>query len=222
MRTRIGIALALVTLIGGAADAIAQDRGWLTSVDVQQLVARGEPSDHARLGDHFAAFADRYAAAARRHRVWSTYPFGNPNRSLVGDVQRIHHLRRAEAADHAAMTLRELGAHHERRAKGVASSPPADSARFEMGEGAPQPTREHLDDLASSARTQSDHRVLHDYFASLAEKHTKTASVYRGLAAAHSGANRSGAGVAAHYEQLARHFRRSADRARAAAEAHRG
>ena len=39
----------------------------LSTVEVQRLIARAEPGDHAGLNAHFAALADQYDAEAKQH-----------------------------------------------------------------------------------------------------------------------------------------------------------
>ncbi|MGE0704563.1 MAG: hypothetical protein AB7P22_11580, partial [Vicinamibacterales bacterium] len=136
-RTRVVVFVALVTLSAAGA-AVAEERRLMTSVDVKRSVAAGDQYDHGRLAGHFSALADRYAAAASRHRVSAAHP-GNPSRSQAA-VQRAHHLRRARAANEGQATLRELAAHYERLSKGMPSQAPPASERFLMGDGALEPT----------------------------------------------------------------------------------
>ena len=58
--------LAFVTFVGGAA-AQTTPSAVLNSLQLQELIKRGDPADHARLGAHFAELADQYAADARKH-----------------------------------------------------------------------------------------------------------------------------------------------------------
>jgi hypothetical protein len=55
-------ALAILTLAGGAA-AQTTAPAVLSSLEVQQLVKRAEPADHARLAAHFAALSEGGAGA---------------------------------------------------------------------------------------------------------------------------------------------------------------
>ena len=59
-----GIAIGLFAIGAFAAQAAAQETqaAILTNLEVRQLVARGEPADHARLRGHFTALADRSIA----------------------------------------------------------------------------------------------------------------------------------------------------------------
>ena len=207
--------LALVALATGAA---AQDRtALLTSIEVKELVARAEPNDHARLRDHFAALADRYAVDAQRQKALAQLT-GNPNHPVTPGV---HHLRLADAAIQSATTLRALSEHHGRLAAGLPSQAPVNSARFENGEGAPAPSDAQLRELSAGARTPADHKALEDYFTGIAEKYTRDAQRHDAMAQSYRGhANdRSGsfAALAVHCDQLAKSSREAANNARAAA-----
>ena len=207
--------LALVAIAAGAA---AQDRAaLLTSIEVKELVARAEPNDHARLRDHFAALADRYAVDAQRHKALAQLT-GNPNHPVTPGVYRV---RLADAATQSATTLRALSDHHGRLAAGLPSQAPVNSARFENGEGAPAPSDAQLRELSAGARTPADHKALEEYFTGLAEKYTRDAQRHDGMAQSYRGhANdRTGsfAAWAVHCEGLAKSSRESANRARAAA-----
>jgi hypothetical protein len=214
--------LALVALATGAA---AQDRtALLTSIEVKELVARAQPNDHARLRDHFAAVADKYAIDARRHTETAQVLTGNPNHPPAVSPG-VHHVRLAEAATQSAAILRELSDHHGRLAAGLTSQPPANSTRFENGEGAPAPTDAQLRELSTGARTAAEHRALEEYFSDLAEKYTSDARRHDAMARGYRGhANdRSGsfAALAVHCEGLAKSSRESANAALAAAAEHR-
>ena len=214
--------LALLAIATGAA---AQDRtALLTSIEVKELVARAEPNDQARLRDHFAALADRYAVDARRHRAMAQVLTGNPNHPAAVSPG-VRNVRLADAATQSATTLRALSEHHGRLAAGQPSQAPLNSARFENGEGAPAPSDAQLRELSASARTPADHKVLAEFFAGLAEKYTRDARRHAAMAQSYRGhANdRSGsfAALAVHCEGLANSSRESANRARAAAAEHR-
>src|SRR5512134_456906 len=58
----------------------------LNTLEVQKLVASGEPADHTRLSAHFAALSDRYAAEAKRHEAMAKSFVGNPNRNTGGGM----------------------------------------------------------------------------------------------------------------------------------------
>ena len=214
-----GLALAFAT---GAA---AQDRtALLASIEVKTLVARSQPDDHALLRDHFAALADRYTVAAQRQKAMAQVLTGNPNHPPAV-TPGVHHLRLADASTQSAITLRELSAHHGRLAAALTSQAPANSARFEDGEGALAPTDAQLRELSAGARTAAEHRALESYFSGLAEKYTSDARRHDAMAQSYRGhANdRSGsfAALAVHCEGLAKSSRESASKARAAATEHR-
>jgi hypothetical protein len=208
-----------------ATAAAAQDRSaLLTSIEVKEHVASGQRNDHARLRDHFAALADKYDADARRHKATAQSLTGNPNHPpAVPPGAR--YVRLAESESASAVTLRELSTHHGRLAAGQVSQAPANSARFESGEGAPAPNEAQLRELSASARTAPEHRALEEYFADLAEKYTNTAKKHTTMALGYrSHANDRGGSftaLAAHCEQLAKQARESADIARARAAEHR-
>ena len=70
------------------------------------------------------------------------------------------------------------------------SQAPADSARFEAGEGSPAPTETQLRELAASARTPSEHRGLAEYFRTVAERQENAANKYATLAQLYRGQSR--------------------------------
>ena len=115
-------ALAVPVLTGSVT---AQDKpsAVLNSLEVQQLVKRGEPADSGRLAAQFAAHADRYVVEAKRHTSMA--------QSSVADLV----LRSASCLQCALMPvarlqlglptkLRELAAYHQQLASGVAATPP--------------------------------------------------------------------------------------------------
>jgi hypothetical protein len=212
-------ALALLTFSGGVA-AQTPPPAVLNTLEVRQLVERAEPGDHARLGAHFAAIAERYTVDARRHTAMSKAIGGNPNRQLAtGSSAR--YTRLAELDTQSAATLRELAVHHERLAAGTPSTVPLGSARFEDGKGAPAPTDRELNALAARARTPAEHRALEEYFMTLAARHTKKATEHTAMAQAYRGnANRRGGDPAVHCDRMTRLSREAAEEARGAAAEH--
>ena len=64
-------AIALFTLVGAAA-AQTTSSAVLNSLEVQALITRAAPADHARLEVHFAVLAEQYAADAKRHNAMAT------------------------------------------------------------------------------------------------------------------------------------------------------
>jgi hypothetical protein len=157
-------AFAVLTLVCSAA---AQDKssGVLNRLELQQLVARAEPGDHARLSTHFAALGGQYAAEAKRHISMSQSFVGNPSRNL-GTGMSAHCKRLADLNTQSATTVRELATYHEKLASGAPATPPRGGSRFESGAGAAEPTEKELNALAAKAstpgRTSSARRVLPD------------------------------------------------------------
>ena len=190
----------------------------LNALEVRQLVGRADPDDHARLGAHFAALGDRYAREARRHTAMSKAIGGNPNHQMATGWS-VHCARLAELNTQSAATLRELATHHGQLAAGVPSTAPRESARFENGEGAPDPTDRELKVLAANARTPADHRALEEYFLTLAARYTSEAEDHVAMASAYRGnANRRGGDhPAVHCDRIVKLSREEAGEARAAA-----
>lgn len=211
-----------VALLLAAATAAAQARPpeLLNTIEVRQLVERADPNGHARLSAHFSALADRYAEEAARHTAMSRAFGGNPNRQ--GAVPASAHCARlAELNTESAATLHELAGHHERLALGAPSTVPSGAARFESGEGAPEPTEGELAALAAHARTPADHRALAEYFVTVALRHTTEADEHVWMARAYRGhANRRGGDAAAHCDRMVKLSREAAKEARAAASVH--
>jgi hypothetical protein len=213
------LSLALLAVLSLAGSATAQDMSpaLLNAFDVQQLVKRADPGDHARLSAHFAALGDRYAAEAEKHVAMSQSFGGNPNRNLAVGMSA-HCARLADLNRQSAATVRELAAYHERLASGRPATAPGDAARFQGGAGAQQPTEKELKALAANASTSSDHRALQEYFVTLAKhytteanEHVALAQIYRGTRIAHA---------AVHQDHLAGLSRDAAKEATEAATMH--
>ena len=209
-------ALALLAFAGVSA-AQTRPSAVLNAAEVQQLITRSEPGDHARLTAHFSALAERYAADARRHTAMAKAVSANPNRqTATGSSARYTHL--ADLNLQSATTLRELAAHHEALAAGKPSVVPPGAARFEGGAGAPAPTTEELTALAARASTPADHRGLEEYFLTLAKRHTADANDHAMMARTYRGTRIAQA--AAHCDHMVALLRDSAKEATAAAELH--
>jgi hypothetical protein len=215
------IAVAAATVLALAGNVAAQEKptGVLNSLEVRQLVARAEPADNARLGAHFSALADRYAAEAKRHISTSQSFVGNPSRNL-GTGMSAHCKRLADLNTQSATTVRELAVYHEKLASGASSTPPKDGARFQGGAGAPEPTSKDLDVLAAKANTPAEHRALEEYFLTLAKRYTAEANEHVTLAQNYRGTRIAQAAV--HHDRLAGLSRDAAKEATAAAEMHKG
>ena len=141
-----------LTFAGGAS-AQTTSSAVLNSLEVQELIKRAEPADHARLEVHFAVLAEQYAADARRHSAMAQAFIASPIRRTAANSAADHCKRLEQLNLQSAATLRELAAHHEGLAAGKASAEPRGAARFEAGAGAPAPTAEELTALAAKAST---------------------------------------------------------------------
>lgn len=207
-------------VLGVAGSAVAQDKaGLLTSIDVKRLVANAEPGDHASLRDHFEALANRYDQEAQRDRDFARVLAGNPNRRFGGSLGS-KYLRLADSASKSAATVRELAAHHGRLASGESSVAPADSARFEAGEGAPAPTEQQLRELAAGARTAIDHRVLAEYYTTVAETNAKAADKHLVMARNYRASAIRSITPAMHCDSFVKKYREAANAAASAALEH--
>jgi phytoene dehydrogenase-like protein len=214
----------VVAVLMFAGNSVAQDRstGVLTVPEVQLLVNRSEPGDHARLAAHFTALADRYAADAKRHTSMAQSFGGNPNRNL-GTGMSAHCKRLASLNNQSAATVRELATYHQKLASGVSATPPTGGSRFEGGAGARVPTDKDLASLAAQANTPADHRAIEEYFQTLAMRYTAEAKEHATMAQAYRGLPRTtggASGAAVHFDNLAKTSRESAKEATAAAEMH--
>lgn len=205
----------LVTSSGIAAQG--ESSGILNKVEVQQLVTRAEPADHARLSGHFAALADRYSAEATRHESMARSFVGNPRVSF-GSSMSVHCKQLAGLNTESASTARDLAAYHSKLAGGMPASRPADASQFEAGKGAPEPTGNELNALAAKANTRTEHRALMEYFSTLVKRYTSEASNHVALAQAYRGTRLATAAV--HHDMLARLARDAARQATAAAAMH--
>jgi hypothetical protein len=190
----------------------------LNSLEVQQLIKRAEPGDHARLGAHFAALAEQYAADAKKHEAMAGAFLGSPARRTPVNSAADHCKRLATLNTRSATTLRELAAHHDALATGKAAAVPRGATRFEGGAGAPAPTAEQLSAMAAKAATPADHHGLEEYFQTLAKRYTADANDHAAMAQAYRGTRIAQA--AAHCDRLAANLRESAKEATAAATMH--
>jgi hypothetical protein len=211
--------LATAALVAAAGTLAAQERpnGLLNVLEVQQLVARGEPADNGRLAAHFSALADRYTGEAKRHRTMSQSFIGNPSRNL-GLGMSAHCKRLADLNTQEATTVRELIAYHEKLAVGAPATLPLDGARFQGGAGAPEPNEKALNALAAKASTPADHKALEEYFVTLAKRYTRAADEHVTRSATYRGTRIAQA--SAIQDHLARLARDSAGEAAAAADMH--
>jgi hypothetical protein len=209
----------IAAFLTAAGIAAAQDRttGLLNSSEVQQLVARAEPADNARLALHFSTLADRYSAEAKRHTAMSQSFVGNPTRNF-GTGMSAHCKRLADLNTQSSTTLRELATYHEKLAAGKPATPPRDGARFQGGAGAPEPTEKELKALAERAITPAEHKSLEEYFQTLAKRYTTEANDHTTLAQSYRGTRIAQAAVM--HDRLAGLARDEAKEATAAADMH--
>jgi hypothetical protein len=217
--TYIRLVITAFAVVGFAGNTAAQGKppGLLNVFEVQQLVSRGEPADHARLAAHFDVLANRYAAEAKRHTSMAQSFAGNPNRN-VGTGMSAHCKQLADLNRQSATAVAELATYHDRLASGKPSTPPAGATRFESGAGAPAPSEKELKTLAASARTAADHHVLQEYFTTLARKYVADANEEMALAQTYRGTRLAQAAV--HHDRLAALARDAAKEANDAAAMH--
>lgn len=216
MRSFAFAAAAFVAAAGSAASG-EKTSALLNSLEVKQLVTRGEPGDNARLSAHFSALADQFTAEAKRHKVMSQSFAGNPTRPLASGMS-MHCDQLANLNTQSANTARELAAYHGKLAEGAPATLPRDATRFHEGAGAPGPTAEELKAMAAKATTPADHKALAEYFLTLARRYTAEINEHVALAQTYRGTKIAQAAV--HHDHLAALARDSAKEATAAAEMH--
>ena len=214
------LSLAALAFLAFAGTLTAQDRSSaiLNTVEVQQLVKRGEPGDEARLSAHFTALAERYDAEARRHTSMAQTYMANATRmGTMAAGMSAHCKSLSNLNTQSATTLRELAAYHQKLATGAASTPPRGGAPFQGGAGAPAPTDKELNALAAKASTPADHRALEEYFLTLAKRYSAEADQHAATAATYRGTKIA---LAAHCDRLVALSRDEAKEATAAAAMH--
>ena len=217
MRTNHLVAFVVGILALPVGNTAAQTSPILNIVELQKLVASGTPADNARLAAHFTSLADESGVEAKRHQTMSRAFGGNPSRQL-GVTMTAHCNRLAELNNEAALTLRELAAHHKKVAAGTPSTMPPSGTAYESGKGARVPTEKELNDLAAKASTPADHRALMEYFNTMAKRHSAAADEQTRLAQAYRGTRIAAAAFNA--DRLARLSRDAATEATAAARMH--
>jgi hypothetical protein len=220
-----GIAIGLFALAALATHAAAQGAqpGILTNLEVRQLIARGEPADHARLRGHFTALADRYEAEAKQHKAMASAFIASPSVRVRAQSSADHCKRLERFATESAATVRELAAHHGRLTTGTPSTAPSNSARFDAGEGArvAWAHEKEMHDLAANARTATDHRAIEEYFESIEKQYSAAVNEHATMAQAYRAVpNRRGGDPAAHCDGLVRLSRAAAKEAGDAAREH--
>lgn len=226
MNTIISRAVAIVGFsvlaMGGGVEAQTAPSPILSSVEVRTLIESSKPADHARLSAHFAALADQYAADVKRHTSMQQAYAGNSKLAGVAVSMAAHCKRLADLDRESAATLKELSTHHTTLAGGAVSEKPRGAERFEAAAGARTPTDAELTRLAASAETAADHRVLEEYFTSLAARYDREAADHAAYARSWRGMTKvpSAPTTAAHCDRVANQRREAAKEARAAAAMH--
>ena len=160
----------------------------LNSLEVQALIKRAQPADHARLEVHFGVLAELYAADAKRHSAMAQAFTDQPIRRKAANSAADHCKHLEQLNLKAAATLRELAAHHEQLAAGKASAAPRGAAPFEGGAGAATASTKELTALAAKASTPADHRALEEYFVALAKRYSADATDHVAAAQAYRSA----------------------------------
>jgi hypothetical protein len=174
---------AAVMLVMASPLAAHNSSAILNSLEVKRLVSEGTPAANATLAKHFAALADKYTAEAKARRANAGLYAGNPNHWIVDSMSMsIYDRRLAELATEWANTAREMAIYHTDLAAGATPELPNGGAAFDAGKGAPAPTAKELTRLAAAARNPSDHRVLEEYFLTLAKQKTAEADHYKAMA----------------------------------------
>jgi hypothetical protein len=218
--SRILITAAAVVAVAGSASAQTAP-GLLNKLDVQRLVAAHTPAAHASLAKHFVALTETYKADAARYRALATGFVGNPNhRSGIDPGAR--RARQADAAAELALNARAMAGYHQLLSFGSAATVPSAAVTFDAGLGAPAPTAAQLSQLAKSARTPTDQRVLEEYFLTVARAETATADARAVMGQMQrAGATRGLNDPAAHCERMVKLARAASTQATANAELHR-
>ena len=201
----------VATFAAGLTSALnAQDKSAapLSTVEIQQLISRGQPADHAQLSAHFTALADEQAADAKRHTAMQQAYAGS---NKAGAVSMSAHCKQlASRSQTSAASLRELAAYHSKLAAGAKAEAPSPAATTGR-----TPTDAELVRLAGSAESAADHRALESYFASIANRYDREAADHAAYAKTWQGLNR----VPASADQATLHDKEAAARREAAAEA---
>jgi hypothetical protein len=211
-------ALAVAT----AHPAAAQNApGLLNTFEVQQLVAADTPDAHAVLAKHFIALTAAYKADAARYSALANAYIGNPNHTAGVDVAA-RRMRQAQEATANAKIARAVTAYHQILSIGGMAMPPAGAAAFDGGKGAPAPRFAQLNEFGKSARTSAEHRVLAEYYLSMARNEMSNANTYATMAElSRVNGSRNAAVTATYGERLAHRAREVARQANAAAQLHR-
>jgi hypothetical protein len=192
----------------------------LNVAGVQELIARGERADHARLADHFFALAGEYDREARLHEAISNAFGRNPNRRLVVESSP-HCAWLATLSEVSAAVVRAVAAHHVQLAAGAPPTASHDLPEFQRQAPAPLPAPEELIRRAARARSPSDHWQLEQYFRELAARYADRADEHAAIAAAYrAAAGQAECEPALRSDRLALRWRDAAAEAAAVAAVH--
>ena len=192
----------------------------LSETQVQELIARGQPADHARLRAHFNELAEQSAAEAKRHASMQQSFAGNTKLAHMATSMAAHCKRLMDLNQASAATLRELATEHGTLAAGAVYEPPQGGTRPQVDRGVP--SDKELADLAANATSAADHRKLEQYFVALANRYDRDAANHVAYAKSWRATTKvpTAQTIAAHCDRLASQFREAEKEARAAAEMH--
>ena len=210
------LVLALVALTANQMLTAQSKPTPLSAAEVNQLISRGEPADHARLSAHFTALADRQAADAKLHAAMQQ-AYSSSTKAVALNMSN-HCKALVSRSQQSAATMREEAAYHSQLAGGVT----VQGGPGLLEPAAARPADAELARLAVRAETAADHRSLAAYFSSMATRyereaadHAAHAKTWRGLTR-----NSSAPAQAASHERVAEQLREAAKEARAAASMH--
>ena len=214
--TRSLLVLALFALTANQMLAAQSKPTPLSAAEVNQLISRGEPADHARLSAHFTALADRQAADAKLHAAMQQ-AYSSSTKAVALNMSN-HCKALVSRSQQSAGAMRELSAYHSKLAGGVT---------IQSGVGVLEPGATKLSDseltrLAARAETAADHRSLAAYFTSMATRYEREAADHAAYAKTWRGLTRnsSGPAQAASHDRVAEQLREAAKEARTAASMH--
>ena len=192
----------------------------LSETQVQELIARGQPADHARLRAHFNELAEQSAAEAKRHASMQQSFAGNTKLAHMATSMAAHCKRLQDLNQTAAATLRELATEHGTLAAGAVYEPPQGGTRPQVDKGVPSDNE--LASLAANATSAADHRKLEQYFVALANRYDRDAANHVAYANSWRATTKvpTAQTIASHCDRLASQFREAEKEARAAAEMH--
>lgn len=218
------LTLVAVVLVALTANVFTQDRSpaILSTVEVQRLITRAEPADHAGLNAHFAALADEYNAEAKRHTAMQqAYGRNTKTMPAMATSMSAHCKRLAELSLASATASREVAAEHGKLAAGAKYEAPR-SGPSQDAQARAVPTDQAFIDLAASASTAADHRRLEEYFTAQATRYDREAADHAAYAKSWKSSTKvaTAAKSAAHCELIATQRADAAKEARAAAAMH--